>query len=277
MEGLWRKALRNPCKPASLWMRPCTSYTHRPEEGREWGASRFYFPRLQSRFSFLTSWWIFRRHATISKSYYHRTENDPQIIRSLCLLFLFENLESLEGAFEKKKKLYPSWKSHQWATVGMPGYTHSQCEAESEYKGKSTLVKQGEKVLPHASQTSERYRDHLTAQAFTKNKKPSLNWLLLISWQMWYKSHLWNTARSCTQGYLQLTDEMTALDSSVSAPLFYCQEGLGCPPGLKFPRCGCGNSKVSSLSLWKATVSLPKHCCHFKCDLLVVTGMYLLV
>lgn len=119
MEGVWRKALRDPCKPASLWMRPCTSDTHRPEEGREWGASRFYFPRLQSRFSFLTSWWIFRGHATISKSYYHRTENNPQIIMSLCLLFLFENLESLEGAFEKKKNLYPSWKSHQWATVGM--------------------------------------------------------------------------------------------------------------------------------------------------------------
>lgn len=166
MEGVWRKALRDPCKPASLWMRPCTSDTHRPEEGREWGASRFYFPRLQSRFSFLTSWWIFRRHATISKSYYHRTENHPQIIKSLCLLFLFENLESLEGAFEKTN-LYPSWKSqHCWDAV----YTHSRCEAESEYKGKSTPAKQGEMVLPHASQTPERYRDHLTAQAFTQNK-----------------------------------------------------------------------------------------------------------
>lgn len=188
MEGLWRKALRDPCKPASLWMRPCTSDTHRPEEGWEWGASRFYFLRLQSRFSFLTSCWIFRGHATISKSYYHRTENNPQIIVSLPSFLIWE-----PGKFGRriwKKNLFPSWKSHQWATVGMPGYTHSQCEAESEYKGKSTPVKQGETVLPHASQTSERYRDHLTAQAFTQNKKPSLNWLLLISRQMWYKSHL---------------------------------------------------------------------------------------
>lgn len=113
MEGVWRKALRDPCKPASLWMRPCTSDTHRPEEGREWGASRFYFPRLQSRFSFLTSWWIFRGHATISKSYYHK---------SLCLFAFFSYLRTWKvwkAHLKKKKNLYPSWKSHQWATVGM--------------------------------------------------------------------------------------------------------------------------------------------------------------
>lgn len=163
MEGVWRKALRDPCRPASLWMRPCTSDTHRPEEGREWGASRFYFPRLQSRFSFLTSWWIFRGHATISKSYYHK---------SLCLFAFFSYLRTWKvwkAHLEKKKPLpfleEPSV-SHGWD----PGYTHSRCEAESEYKGKSTSAKQGETVLPHASQTSERYSDHLTAQAFTQNK-----------------------------------------------------------------------------------------------------------
>lgn len=38
---------------------------------------------------------------------------------SLCLLFLFENLETLEGAFGKKKKknLYPSWNSLVAQTV----------------------------------------------------------------------------------------------------------------------------------------------------------------
>ena len=269
---------------------------------------------------------------------------------SLCLLFLFEDLETLEGAFEKKKKnLYPSWNSlvaqtvkhlsTMWETrvwslgwedplekemaihsstlawkipwteepgrlqsmgreesdtterlhvhVSWKSHQVSHCwdawlypftvwGTESAYKGKTTPIHQGEMVLPHASQTSERYRDHFTAQAFTQNKKPSLNWLLLISQQIWYKSHLWNTARFCLQGYLHLTGERTDLDSLVSPSLFHCQKWLGCPSGL-FPRCGCGNSVVSSWSLWKAMGSLLKHCCHFKCDLLVVTDMYLLV
>ena len=176
-----------------------------------------------------------------------------------------------------KKNLYPSWKSHQvghcWDAWLYPFTVRG---TESAYKGKTTPVKQGEMVLPHASQTSERCRDHFTARAFTQNKKPSLNRLLLISRQICYKSHLWNTARFCTQRHLHLTGELTDLDSSVSPALFHCQWWWGCPPGL-FPRCGCGSSVVSSWSLWKAMVSLLKHCCHFKCDLLVVTDMYLVV
>lgn len=111
-ERLWGTLLnQHPCEWYPLHIRHGQTWRW----GWEWRGRQVLSPQdCRARFTFLTSWWIFRRHATMRKINYHRIGTNS---KSLCLFSYFCYLRTWivwDCKVHLKKNLHPSWKSHCW-------------------------------------------------------------------------------------------------------------------------------------------------------------------
>lgn len=124
-----------------------------------------FFP-LTTQWIFLLIWWIFKSHAAICKTNYHR-------IRIKVIMYLYFSYLGTSIVWDYKVHFFFSTipeRASQEAIAEKPGCEHSHYKAQrANTTTKTTQIQQEEMALPHTTWTSQEYKDYFTFQTFTHN------------------------------------------------------------------------------------------------------------